>query len=92
MLMSSQSFWLGLSKQNKSKKQVYDAISRVMYEFGLSAWDVYGGEGRITGFVGDSKVDLKLSYDGMDSLVFSDLVGFLKSKDEAEKKASKKRK
>jgi hypothetical protein len=85
-------FWSRLSKQNKARKETYQAITRVMHEFCLSPWDTYGGEVLIEGFVGDTPVRLKASYSGMDSSVFSDLVSFVKRKDEAEKKASKGRK
>ena len=91
-MLNSKSFWFGLSKDNQSKRRLYEGITRVMYEFGVSPLEAYGGEFRITGTIGSEPVNLSLSYSGMDSLVFQDLVGFLKRKDEADKKSSKKRK
>lgn len=86
-MLSDLSFW---NKESRRKDgEVYRSIAMVMHEFGLSPTEVYGGTARITGRIGDSEVDLKLEYDGMDSLLAKDLFDFLKWKSEEQKKASK---
>lgn len=79
----------------RSEDDHLKALLLVGREFGISPIELFGGEVKIRGTIGDAPVDLTVEYPGTSGLLFGDMLKFLsdeaKEKQKAEKRANRRR-
>lgn len=75
----------------RSEDDHLKALLLVGREFGISPIELFGGEVKIRGMIGDAPVDLTVEYPGTSSVLFNDMLKFLSEEAKAKQKASKKK-